>query len=357
MKEIKQTLCHFKAAYPAAEALDYIKLIYQNEFGCGHLCPDEAEALSFLTEEWDHVIHSPQIPLFEGIGNGLCRLNLGALQKDDLPLAARVFQLSAQKPRGDESSFRKKLSLLTHMALDGELPLDGAKTASTVEAYLLGGIRPIHHSESYRERYAPHYRVVDTPYAVFFPALRAAEKLLETSEGAILSIEGRCASGKTSLAGMIENLFPCNVFHMDDFFLPFHMRTEDRLSTPGGNVHYERFYSEVLTPLFSGEPFSYRPFCCKDGSFGPPVSVTPRPLSVVEGAYSMHPALRAHYRDSVFLTVSPEIQQSRILVRNGAEMLRMFNERWIPLEERYFREGGIEALCGAKIDTSPLDSN
>ena len=96
----------------------------------------------------------------------------------------------------------------------------------------------------------------------------------------------------------------------------------------------------MLTPLFSGEPFSYRPFCCKDGSFGPPVSVTPRPLSVVEGAYSMHPALRAHYRDSVFLTVSPEIQQ-----------------RWIPLEERYFREGGIEALCGAKIDTSPLDSN
>ncbi|MFQ8759475.1 MAG: hypothetical protein ACLSAF_08570 [Intestinimonas sp.] len=29
-----------------------------------------------------------------------------------------------------------------------------------------------------------------------------------------------CGSGKTSLAALIAALFPCNVFHMDDFFLP-----------------------------------------------------------------------------------------------------------------------------------------
>lgn len=88
MNDIRQILRRFGETNPDAEALDYIKLLYQNEFGCGHLCPDGADVLSFLTEEWDNIGHFPHTPLFDDIGNGLCRLNLGALRKSDLPLAA-----------------------------------------------------------------------------------------------------------------------------------------------------------------------------------------------------------------------------------------------------------------------------
>lgn len=354
MNDIRQMLRRFGKTHPAAEPLDYIKLLYQNEFGCGHLCPDEADILATLEQEW-HESAAVSVPLYENIGNGLCRLNLKALQKDELPLAARLFGLSAQTPRGQELSFREKLSLLTEMASAGELPLDGGKTATAMQDYLAGGIRPVHHSEVYRERYVPHYRVVETPFAVFFPALYMVQKLLETGKKAILAIDGRCASGKTTLAKMMEKLFPCNVFHMDDFFLPFEMRTDERLAMPGGNVHYERFYDEVLAPLTSGKAFCYKPFCCWDGSFGPPVQITPQQLAVVEGAYAMHPALREYYGDSLFLTLSPDIQQRRILARNGEETLRVFEELWIPLEERYFHELNILSLCGKVIDTSSLD--
>ena len=352
MKETENILLRFGKAHPAAEPIDYIKLLYQNEFGCGHLCPDEAEVLASLTEEWGSLDAPGSTPLFDSIGNGLCRLNLGALSKSDLPLAARLFRLSAKTPRGGENFFRDKLSVLIQAAVSGKLPLDGGQTARAVKDYLSGGIRPVHHSESYRKQYAPHYRVVESPFAVFFPALRDAEKLLESGKQEIFAIEGRCASGKTTLAKLLSALFPCNVFHMDDFFLPFEMRTAERLSAPGGNVHYERFYTEVLAQIASGKPFCYRPFRCKDASFGPPVEAVPQPLSVVEGAYSMHPALRKRYGQSVFLTVSPQIQQSRILARNGAETLKIFNERWIPLEERYFSELQIPFLCGRVIDTS-----
>lgn len=357
MNDIRQILRRFGETNPDAEALDYIKLLYQNEFGCGHLCPDGADVLSFLTEEWDNIGHFPHTPLFDDIGNGLCRLNLGALRKSDLPLAARAFVLSAQTPRGSDSSFREKLLLLDQMVQNSQLPLDGRQAASVIKDYLAGGVRPIHHSESFRERHAPHYRVVELPFAVFIPVLQEVQNLLEAGEKPIFAIDGRCASGKTSLAALLRAFFPCNVFHMDDFFLPLDLRTEDRLSAPGGNVHYERFFSDVLLPLCSGQPFSYQPFYCKDGSFGPSIQVAPRPLSVVEGAYSMHPALRRYYGQSVFLTVSPEIQQSRILARNGKETLRMFNERWIPLEERYFAELQIPGLCGEVIDTSLLNQD
>lgn len=357
MNDFHHILRLFGKQYPAAEPDDYIKLLYQNEFGCGHLAPKETAALVSLTEEWSGISAPMGVPLFEDIGNGLCRLNLSALSKGDLPLASQVFTLSAQTNRGADESFRNKLSLLTEAAYRGELPVNGGQMDAAVQTYLESGIRPTHHSKTYRKQYAPHYRVVEKPYALFFPALRGVEKLLQTGQKPVLAIDGRCASGKTTLAGIIERLFDCNVFHMDDFFLPFEMRSEARLAAPGGNVHYERFRSEVLLPLALGAPFCYRPFCCRDGSFGEPVSVSPKLLSIVEGAYSMHPTLREHYGGSVFLTVSSKAQQNRILTRNGAEMLRVFQECWIPLEERYFHELHIPDLCGEVIDTSLLDDN
>lgn len=354
MKELKHILRRFGNTHPAAEVIDYIKLIYQNEFGCGHLCPDEKNALAHLRREWDGLEEMGRGPLCEPIGNGLCRLNLGALRREDLPLAAQAFFFSAQTHKGGEEAFRQKLSLLEEMARKGELPLCGTEVASALKEYLAAGIRPVHHSERYQKQYAPHYRVVELSYGVFFPVLRAAETLLQTGKKAIFAIDGRCASGKSTLAGMMEKFFPCNVFHMDDFFLPPQLRTDERLSAPGGNVHYERFLADVLSPLASGGPFCYRPFCCRDGSLQKPIRITPRPLSVVEGAYSMHPALRKHYQGSAFLTVAPQIQQDRILSRNGKEALRVFNERWIPLEERYFSALKIPDLCGQVVDTSPL---
>ena len=49
---------------------------------------------------------------------------------------------------------------------------------------------------------------------------------------------------------------------MDDFFLPFELRTAERLKEPGGNVHYERFIDEVVSKLSAGEPFEYGVFRC-----------------------------------------------------------------------------------------------
>ena len=72
-------------------------------------------------------------------------------------------------------------------------------------------------------------------------------RLLNNKENAIaVGIDGRCASGKTKLSERLKEEFIASVIHMDDFFLPRELRTKERLSSPGGNVHYERFETEVL---------------------------------------------------------------------------------------------------------------
>ena len=44
---------------------------------------------------------------------------------------------------------------------------------------------------------------------------------------AIVAIEGGSASGKTTLASVLENKYKCTVFHMDDFFLRPEQRNKE----------------------------------------------------------------------------------------------------------------------------------
>ena len=161
----------------------------------------------------------------------------------------------------------------------------------------------------------------------------------------LIAVDGRCAAGKTTLAGRLEQELNCNVIHMDHFFLQPEQRTEERLHEPGGNVDYERFREEVISGLHTGQAFSYRRFDCKTMSFVSEIQVEPKTVTIVEGAYSCHPTLWDAYDLRVFLDVDGQEQLQRIEHRNGTEALPMFRDRWIPLEERYFETYRIKERC------------
>lgn len=161
----------------------------------------------------------------------------------------------------------------------------------------------------------------------------------------IIAIDGRCASGKTTLAERIQRDIDCNIIHMDHFFLRPQQRTEERLQEPGGNVDYERFVEEVVLPFGQGKPFAYRVFDCKKMNFDSKVLVRPDVVTIVEGAYSCHPQLWDFYDLRLFLDVKPQEQLNRIRSRNGEKALAVFRDQWIPLEERYFSEYNIQERC------------
>ena len=174
------------------------------------------------------------------------------------------------------------------------------------------------------------------------------DELLKLKERVIVAIDGPCASGKTTLAGKLAELYDCNVLHMDDFFLRPEQRTPERFARPGGNVDSERFREEVLVPLTAGKAFFYRPFDCATFKLAAPVSVIPKKLTIVEGSYSNHPDFGNPYDLKIFLTVAPELQRRRILER-PAFLHRQFFEEWIPMENRYFDTFQIQQTCDLSL--------
>ena len=167
-----------------------------------------------------------------------------------------------------------------------------------------------------------------------------------TENGSLtIAIDGRCGAGKTTLAGILAQYIDCNLFMMDDFFLPFEMRTAERMATAGGNSHYERVYDEILLPIQKKSDVIYRKFNCKTGEIGEGICTKYKPINIIEGSYSCHPFLENQYDIRIFVDVDSQTQIERIEKRSGKENAQMFKQKWIPLEEKYFDEYSIREKC------------
>ncbi len=325
---------------------DMVKLIYQNEHGCGHLISDPGESLERLRGEYNSLRESSD-ELFEEIGNGLCRLNLGAMGDGDVSLeTVNGFAVyTARTVVGSREGLLLKLRILGACCKDGLLPFDHREAEAFLEDYISSGCPAVGHSQQYREVYSPAYRVVRREFMTYYPLFCRIDALMKEKSRTTVAIDGVCGSGKSTLGELVREVYGCNLFHMDDFFLPLPRKTPERLAETGGNVDYERFRSEVLQGLATGRRFSYRVYDCASRTMAESVRVTPARLNLVEGVYSLHPTLRDFYDLRVFLRISREEQHRRILARSGPRLLERFIGEWIPLEDRYFEEMEVQKRC------------
>jgi uridine kinase len=170
---------------------------------------------------------------------------------------------------------------------------------------------------------------------------------------AVIAIDGRCASGKSTLAAWLQESTDANLIHLDDFFLRKEQRNKERFTQPGENVDHERFLDEVLLPLHERKAFSYRPFDCASMSLQEEIKVPVKQVNIIEGSYCMREDLREYYDLKIFLKVSPAVQMQRIQKRDPKKA-EDFRLKWIPLEEEYFKACRIEEVCDETFDTSLL---
>ena len=179
----------------------------------------------------------------------------------------------------------------------------------------------------------------------FAPVVSALKDLIENtdSDPIIVGIDGRCASGKTTLGFYLTDLFDCNLFHVDDFFLRASQRTEERLAEVGGNVDYERFKETVVDPILAGKQIVYQPFDCHSMSLKESTIIQPKRVNIIEGSYSHHHYFGDIYDLKVVTDIDADTQQKNIIKRNGIEQLKDFNDKWIPKEEAYFKKFNIGA--------------
>ena len=160
MKELEVVLKIHALRYPRMEPTDAVKLIYQNEFGGGHLIRDEQACLRYLRAEYEQIEKDSDAARREYIGNGIYRVNLAALTETELEDLGRNFIASAAAHQGDRDHFIQKLEILKALTADGVFPFSYSQLEEYLTAYAESGYPAVSHSPAYRSHYRPAYRIV-----------------------------------------------------------------------------------------------------------------------------------------------------------------------------------------------------
>ncbi len=344
--------------YPKIEIQDVVKLLYQQQLGTGHAVPSFNAAFESINKEREGLSSLTARPLFESIGNNRYRLHLNSPQCSLFSSQTIAHLFTSQKEETpNKEALENQLANLLTLIKEERLPFSLNAAQEFLAAYRFSGYPPLHHSQDYKNYYSPAYRVVGWEGPFFENLLLAIEKRCVAAtikRPFLLAIDGRSGSGKSTLGAWLHHIYPnSTLLSMDEFFLPQQLKTPQRLHQPGGNVHHELLLNQVLKPLQQKIPASYTPFNCATQQFDQPKPLEPAPFYIIEGSYSLHPSLFPYYHLSVFLTLPPALQKSRILARSGPDMLPRFLNEWIPLEEAYFAATQPQRKVDFVYDTAP----
>lgn len=351
---MKNIILEHVKKYPLMEIRDVAKLIYQSEFGGGHMIPNPQMSLNRIQEEYKAMgTEAFNVPsIVENIGNGLARIYLSCLEHGvPAEILNEMFVHSANNKKGTVSGLEEKIELVISMCQDNLLFYSVDEAIEFFEVWKQDGYPAMSHSETYRQNYYPAYRVIETNFVKLYEVIQRVLEAFSSNcdKPYIIAVDGMSGSGKSTFATLLHKVFPdSNLFHMDDYFLRPSQRIEERLSEVGGNVDYERFYEEIISHLKVQNGLSFQRFNCSTQTLEDIEFVSWKPLVIIEGSYSHHPYFGDAYDLRVFLDISAAEQRERILKRNGEFMLERFVSEWIPKENAYFEKFDIKNAATIK---------
>ena len=169
---------------------------------------------------------------------------------------------------------------------------------------------------------------------------QAVEHILKKDAGALrllITLDGPCASGKTTLARKLAQALQGQVAHTDDYVIPHALKTPDRLAVPGGNCDAQRLVKEIVAPFKNGNPVRYSRYDCRHDALLPEEALPDSRILILEGSYCNLPAIREYADVRLFLDAPRNLREARLLERESPASLQRFHDRWIPLENAYFK--------------------
>lgn len=342
MTDTRSLISEHIRRYPRMRTRDMIKLLYQANMGPEHMTASYEYTLEKILSEANKEEHRDQ-PMLEPLGR-FCRLSLSALDKGLRPeTMAKLFCLSAGK--SSLSELEKAINCAIDMMNEELLPFSPDEFWREINDFRKEGFPHVSHSDEYRIEYRPSYRLILNDFVKYIPLFIKIDKLITQRRNIRLAIDGGAAGGKTTLSGLLAELYGAEVLHIDDFFLRPEQRTEDRYNEIGGNFDRERFIRDVMHPLINNKPCVYQKFDCTKMSLSDEITLYGKGLTVIEGCYSMHPELRELYDLSVFIDIDCELQALRIAKRNPPELAKRFLTEWIPKEREYFAKMHVPSVC------------
>ncbi|MBQ7779364.1 MAG: hypothetical protein IJ404_02615 [Clostridia bacterium] len=175
-KQTRELLISHYEKYPDLEAQDLFKFVFHSAFGCDHIVSSLENAVSYIEEEYKSVLKK-ESPLIEELDGDYVRVHLSYLNTG---LTARslgkIFCLSAKIEKDGMNKLSEKLEAVRSLIVEGIIRLDINEFDEALDEWRKLGFTAVRHSETFRAKYSPAYRVISKKYARHLPILAQIDK-------------------------------------------------------------------------------------------------------------------------------------------------------------------------------------
>ncbi|MFJ4185192.1 uridine kinase [Kitasatospora sp. NPDC089509] len=169
---------------------------------------------------------------------------------------------------------------------------------------------------------------------------------------ALVGIDGPGASGKSTLATLLaERLDDAAVVHIDDFYRPSAERPADA-GQIAGNFDLSRLLDQVLRPAAAGTTIRYQRYDWDHDRLAEWAELAPGTPLIVEGVHALHPDLSEAYTYRIFCDAPRDVRLRRGLDRDGEEARPLWEDEWMPAEDRYLAAHAPQLRADVVLESS-----
>ena len=192
--------------YPALAIDDVFKFLFQSAFGCEHMLQSPERATAYIEAELSRIgtpIVSPHD--VERLDGNFSRVHLSYLARGLSPATlGMLFYLSAEPQENALDALLAKLDVAYAMTEQGKLPFSPTEFAQRRDEWRRVGFCAIHHSNAFREAYAPAYRVIRQDLVELLPLFTE----IDCSNDPLSCIKRLGATGQAKLLSLLQKVYP-----------------------------------------------------------------------------------------------------------------------------------------------------
>ena len=175
---------------------------------------------------------------------------------------------------------------------------------------------------------------------LFGSLIEHLQTLWHQQSAVLIGIDGPGGAGKTTFAQMLTAHLKATgravtIVHHDDFFLPSARRLDNQPEAIGGDFDWQRLRDQVLLPLKENRPGRYQRYDWGEDALAEWHTVSATGAVIVEGVYTLRLELADLYDFKVWVECPGEIRLARGLARDGEEARAVWEQDWMPKEDRY----------------------
>jgi len=169
-EKINNLLLNEFSLFPKSEVQDYYKLLFQSVFGAEHMIKDYNTCYMILENEISQIKADSNCSLYYDISLEfpLVRVNLSRCKAENISInkiSNAFFESTKFKTERNKEKFEFYLNIAVNQLSKHPFSLNKEELRFFINEIRKKGFPAIHHSESYRNLYNPHYRVI--PFVIW----------------------------------------------------------------------------------------------------------------------------------------------------------------------------------------------